>query len=603
MRKSSGINTSIAPTGLLAVVILALCTVSTVFAQTSLNAKLAVRPLTTGDIAAYQLPSTTQKSGGLFTVGLGQPLYLEVQVNRAIPAEDITGVAWELSYKPVASAANLTDSPLGANVPVFEPSDARVLQVAGRKLLRPDMAGQYVITATVSTASNGSAKVAQTFVGAKYVGVSACTTCHGGVLPQNMVAAWSKTAHSEIFKDGIDGVASDHYAESCISCHTVGYDVDPGAVNGGFDDVAKQLNWAFPAAKAGNWDAAPDSLKNVANIQCENCHGPGSVHANSGGTPMGITVSYGSGACSQCHDAPTHHIKSAEWKNSIHAVAVDESGAGREGCVGCHTGPGFIDRTKGNTKTPNTTYGAINCQTCHESHGATTPDTNAHLVRTEMVTLADGTQVTDGGTGMLCMNCHQSRQNATTYAETNAANSRFGPHHGTQGDMLEGANAYTYGQYIPSSAHAFVVENTCVGCHMQPVGEKDPGFTLAGGHTFKPSFTSADSTVKTDLVAACQKCHGKTINSFDFKLMDYDGDGSIDGAQTEVQHLMDKLSTLLPPYGSVKADFKIDSTWTRAELKAVYNFQFVHDDGSRGIHNMAYTIGLLKASIADLSKK
>src|SRR6185295_13169763 len=98
-----------------------------------------------------------------------------------------------------------------------------------------------------------------------------------------------------------------------------------------------------------------------------------------------------------------------------------------------------------------TEYLPINCQTCHEPHGETNPSGAAHLVRTvKDVTLADGTRITDGGAGLLCMNCHQSRQNAAKYAETTAGSARFGPHHGPQADMLVGANGYTYGQDIPS---------------------------------------------------------------------------------------------------------------------------------------------------------
>ena len=39
---------------------------------------------------------------------------------------------------------------------------------------------------------------------------------------------------------------------------------------------------------------------------------------------------------------------------------------------------------------------------------------------------------------------------------------------------------------------------------------------------------------------------------------------------------------------------------TRAQLKAAYNYQFVLEDGSFGIHNTQYAVGLLKSSIADL---
>ena len=102
------------------------------------------------------------------------------------------------------------------------------------------------------------------------------------------------------------------------------------------------------------------------------------------------------------------------------------------------------------------------------------------------------------------------------------------------------------------------------------------------------------------LVAPCQGCHGSDITTFDFPLFDYDGDGVIDGCQTEVQHLMDQLSALLPPPGQPKTSLSIDATWTQPQLEAAYNSMFVNNDRSRGIHNMAYTVGLLKTSIAKL---
>jgi hypothetical protein len=50
----------------------------------------------------------------------------------------------------------------------------------------------------------------------------------------------------------------------------------------------------------------------------------------------------------------------------------------------------------------------------------------------------------------------------------------------------------------------------------------------------------------------------------------------------------------------VKASLTIDSTWTKPQLEAAYNWLFVTNDGSRGIHNTAYAVGLLKASISNL---
>jgi hypothetical protein len=284
----------------------------------------------------------------------------------------------------------------------------------------------------------------------------------------------------------------------------------------------------------------------------------------------------------------------------MHAVTTRDP-AGSAGCVGCHTGQGFVGRISGAANI-DTSYSAISCQTCHEPHGITKPSGAAHQLRTlDAVTLADGTQVANAGLGAICMNCHQARQNANTYVPNTAGSAHYGPHHGPQADMLEGTNGFTYGQAIPSSAHSEVVADTCVTCHMQTITDTtDPALTLVGDHTFRLTFAGNATVPPKQLVGACQGCHGPEITQVNFPLMDYDGDGVIDGVQTEVQHLLDQLAVMLPPVGQAKSSLNIDSTWTQPQLEAAYNYLFVQSDGSLGIHNMAYTVGLLKASIADL---
>ena len=181
--------------------------------------------------------------------------------------------------------------------------------------------------------------------------------------------------------------------------------------------------------------------------------------------------------------------------------------------------------------------------------------------------------------------------------------------------MLEGVNGYTYGKEIPSAAHRSAVTNTCVGCHMQTVASTDPAFTKAGGHTMKMSYdvVSGGVTNTVHMVGVCVKCHGE-IDSFDMVRQDYDGDGITDGVQTEVQHLLNRLSTLTPSAtyqadGNYIADGLVKSVgrttvktnWPAKFLKAAWNWQFVNNDLSKGVHNAPYAVGLLKASIADLT--
>lgn len=566
----------------------------------ALEGHIAVRPLTPQEIKDYSLTGL-QGASGLETVGIGQPAYLEALVNIDIAQSNVVGVTWAISGRPLGSVAALASSPLGANVPTYKMADRLLYQVAGRTVLRPDLAGEYTVVATIETTDSGTTNVSQNITAGTYMGAYTCGFCHsGGPAGEDVATPWNQTAHATFFTRAIDGLESSHYGANCISCHTVGYDANTNALNNGFDDVARRLGWAFPAVLTnGNWAAMPGDLKMLGNIQCENCHGPGSEHASAfGNTNLfnwpRISVSMAAADCGQCHDSKPNHVRSAEWNNSRHAIAVEETEAG---CTRCHTAKGFANYASGAPATA-TPYEVITCSACHDPHSAT----NASQLRTTAaVTLMDKkTTITEGGTGLMCMNCHMTRRDATNYVEITPGSSRFGPHHGPQADMLAGANAVNYGKQIPSSAHREVVGDSCVTCHMQSVASTNAAYLHAGGHTFNVSWEGNGTNGPVDLVDACVQCHGD-IRSFDFQRQDYDGDGVVDGVQTEVKHLLDNLALLLPPVGVPKTSLSINSSWTKPQLKGAYNYLFVQEDGSYGVHNLSYAVGLLKASIADLT--
>jgi len=613
----------------LATVVLLAATFATRAHAAPLNAQLVPRPLTPQEITMYGLTGAL-KASGLTTVAVGQPTYLDVLINSAVTNTDIPVVTWTLTNTPFLSVAALTNSPLGTNVPTYKIADrpgktSLGWNVAGRRMLTPDLEGTYTIKVSITTTTSGSTNLTLVLTAAKYRGIDNCALCHSGsIQAPDVYTDWFQTKHAHAFEEAIDGKSTDHFTKNCISCHAVGFDGNTNSNNGGFDDIAAQTGWVFPPVLTnGNWAAMPPALQNVANIQCENCHGPGSQHIY-GSPTLGntnlISVSFIAGNCTQCHDSLTHHVKATEWGGSRHAVATrTPSGPTRNNCVRCHTAPGFAQyiATAGTTNVPyvtNTVYEAITCAACHDPHDPTNP----HQLRAaNTYTLPEGTTVTNAGLGALCMNCHHSRNGAATTNILNfklglptwAGGSSFGPHDSTAGDMVEGVNGITYGKFIPSSAHSYVVTNVCVGCHMQPVATTDPAFGQAGGHTF--SMTYSNGTALVDKVDVCVKCHGP-LSGFDFARKDYDGDGNIDGVQTEVQHLLDQLSRLLPNStyradgnyvadGLVKSSLSPKTNWQIRFLNAAWNWQFVNVEGSKGVHNASYAVGVLKASIVDLT--
>jgi hypothetical protein len=106
---------------------------------------------------------------------------------------------------------------------------------------------------------------------ASYVGTGVCSDCH-----DDQYQFWKKTVHADAWKTLVD--RGQQFDYECIGCHVTGWD-RPGGSN-----------------LANN-----DPLRNV---QCETCHGPGSIHVDKQGKekPAAIVTNPPDDLCAnQCH--------------------------------------------------------------------------------------------------------------------------------------------------------------------------------------------------------------------------------------------------------------------------------------------------------------
>lgn len=107
-----------------------------------------------------------------------------------------------------------------------------------------------------------------------YAGALACQSCHA---EQHKI--WDASRHAHAY-DKLRRV-NKAFDPSCIVCHTVGFNKP-----GGFID--------------------DDATANLANVQCESCHGAARAHAESGGAkPVGNAGWPRERMCAQCH-VPGH---------------------------------------------------------------------------------------------------------------------------------------------------------------------------------------------------------------------------------------------------------------------------------------------------------
>lgn len=106
---------------------------------------------------------------------------------------------------------------------------------------------------------------------ARYTGGESCADCH-----EEQVAFWKKTVHATAWQTLVD--RGQQFDLDCIGCHVTGWD-RPGGSNLAHNDKLRD-------------------------VQCETCHGPGSIHVAKGGLekPAAVRLTPAPDLCaSQCH--------------------------------------------------------------------------------------------------------------------------------------------------------------------------------------------------------------------------------------------------------------------------------------------------------------
>jgi predicted CXXCH cytochrome family protein len=103
-----------------------------------------------------------------------------------------------------------------------------------------------------------------------YLGAAGCAKCHQAEFDQ-----WQTTGHAKAL-DTLVGKQQDTI-ERCLGCHTTGFGYDRGF-------------------------ATAEETPELANVQCETCHGPGKKHAASPTNARLVRDRPQKPICQQCHN-------------------------------------------------------------------------------------------------------------------------------------------------------------------------------------------------------------------------------------------------------------------------------------------------------------
>jgi hypothetical protein len=468
------------------------------------------------DFAAWTL--------GINNVPVGVPVLLG--------GRDQANYLWELASIPAGSSATIMDA--GTRNAYFTPDAWGTYVVRIFDIDESENVSWEIHAGTYAGVIVGQEANPDTKTGKPTIPVPdpACMLCHE---EDPSFDDWRKTGHAHILSTQID--TSTHYGTRCFPCHAVGYQTGAN----GIDD---QSDWNdflakdyFHKTPGDNWTemlADEPNTARMANIQCENCHGPNDSNGHmSGNDGVPSRYSLASELCAFCHGEPPRHGRYQQWEESGHgSFGSAESYGGRGSCAGCHSANGFMnwlpdlldEDDENDTDNPDVTWESgevqpITCVVCHDPHnvGTMSGHGNDAPMRIEGDTpmLKSGFKAYSVGQGAICMVCHNGRRgerNERTWPPTlspallfsepeppDADEADRAPHGGPQADVVMGENAYLI-ESGPAQRgpHGFIAD-TCVTCHVEltpPPAELS--YNLGG--------TNHEFAAKASI---CADCHGE----------------------------------------------------------------------------------------------
>jgi hypothetical protein len=295
-------------------------------------------------------------------------------------------------------------------------------------------------------------------------------------------------------------------------------------------------------------------------------------------------IVYDSNCVKVCHSDIGNEmlIPLRQWRNSGHSsdslTDYDYFSSNTRQCgPECHTSEGFV-QSLSSTADTNRYPTEIGCFACHQPH--TTWDFS--LRDTSAVTLIGGAEY-DRGYSNICARCHKATASPpATSGGTVSITDTWGPHSSPQADMLSGTGGFQYtDSTYQNSSHMATVTSGCLTCHQ----DSSVGFTL-GGHSLRMRDGS------TLLTETCNRtdCHSTTpiadFETYDTLQIAYIATLDTLKAKLISINLLDATGNIIPQ--------STDSTDLAA---ALFNYLFVKNDRSNGVHNTRYGLALMRQSL------
>jgi len=314
------------------------------------------------------------------------------------------------------------------------------------------------------------------------------------------------------------------YSQGCIGCHSTGM---KSVVQ---DDNGEWQADLYPAALTmpGDptyWDFDHDGNKDLTNVGCESCHGPGSDHILNGpstGTivnPANLDTLEANWVCAQCH------IRPKSVPDSLHGYPYNET-EDRQWIPG--SGEDFMDFWTDKSgrwpdgkhakqhhqqwddlyesSKPTFVYHEVRCSECHNSHRNTA---NKHQI---VDSIDDGglTIATSNDNNTLCLACHAGHGDFEEISVEMVAD-----YEANETEIGEIVSGHSHHPYAPERSMGL---SRCSKCHMPKVAKSAVNYDIHS-HTFEPIPPEKTLMYQDDggMPNNCAvSCHATKVNSWGY---------------------------------------------------------------------------------------
>lgn len=134
---------------------------------------------------------------------------------------------------------------------------------------------------------------------AEYVGAKKCKGCHTGAQNKMVYEKWEKAVHARAFETL--KAKGEEKNPRCLPCHTTGFN-------------------------EGGYKMRAPGASNFEGVQCESCHGPGSLYKSTkhmkdefDAVQNGLMIPI-EALCTKCHNKNSPHFKGFDYQNAVKKI-------------------------------------------------------------------------------------------------------------------------------------------------------------------------------------------------------------------------------------------------------------------------------------------